>query len=317
MDTGHVNSKNARYWIDAFLESLAVEKKYSPATRLAYKKDLREFFTYVADSGSLKQIDMENVQVSNVDTLVIRAYLGFLYKKNKKSTMARKLSSLRSFYRFLEKRGAVAHNPAQAIVTPKRTHTVANHLTVDEIFYLLDSLTPDSLAGARNRAMFETLYSTGIRVSELAGLNADDIDFISGTIRVAGKGNKQRIVPIGSGARSLIQAYQNRLLKNKPKNMDPNAVFLNKNGGRLTTRSIRRILEKLVLDIGLGRPISPHGLRHTFATHMLDNGADLRSVQELLGHASVSTTGRYTHISINRLMQAYDKAHPRGEKSKK
>ncbi len=297
------------------MESLAAERRYSPATCLAYGKDLREFFSYVAESGLQGEISPENADVERVDNLAIRGYLGFLHKKNEKSTMARKLSSLRSFYRFLEKRGRVAVNPAQSVVTPKRKKTVAAHLTVDEAFALLDSILDDSLAGARDRAMFECLYSTGIRVSELAGLNMGRINFPGKTLRVLGKGDKERIVPAGAKALEHIKAYRDRLAVEGPKNQDPEAVFLNKNGGRLTTRSIRRILEKIVRDMGLNRPLSPHGLRHTFATHMLDNGADLRSVQELLGHASISTTGRYTHVSIDRLMAAYDKAHPRGEKS--
>lgn len=297
------------------MESLAAERRYSPATCLAYGKDLREFFSYVAESGLQGEISPENADVERVDNLAIRGYLGFLHKKNEKSTMARKLSSLRSFYRFLEKRGRVAVNPAQSVVTPKRKKTVAAHLTVDEAFALLDSILDDSLAGARDRAMFECLYSTGIRVSELAGLNMGRVNFSGKTLRVLGKGDKERIVPVGAKALEHIKAYRDRLAVEGPKNPDPEAVFLNKNGGRLTTRSIRRILEKIVRDMGLNRPLSPHGLRHTFATHMLDNGADLRSVQELLGHASISTTGRYTHVSIDRLMAAYDKAHPRGEKS--
>ena len=315
MHHGDIETQGAYFWIETFLESLAVERRYSPATRLAYGKDLREFFSYVAGSGLQGEISPENADVERVDNLAIRGYLGFLHKKNEKSTMARKLSSLRSFYRFLEKRGRVAVNPAQSVVTPKRKKTVAAHLTVDEAFALLDSILDDSLAGARDRAMFECLYSTGIRVSELAGLNMDDVNFPGKTLRVLGKGDKERIAPVGAKALEYIRNYRDRLAGEKPKNMDPDAVFLNKNGGRLTTRSIRRILERIVRDMGLNRPLSPHGLRHTFATHMLDNGADLRSVQELLGHASISTTGRYTHVSIDRLMAAYDKAHPRGEKS--
>ncbi|SHK51656.1 integrase/recombinase XerC [Desulfatibacillum alkenivorans DSM 16219] len=315
MHHGDIDDQGAFFWIDSFLESLAAERRYSPATCLAYGKDLREFFSYVAESGLQGEISPENADVERVDNLAIRGYLGFLHKKNEKSTMARKLSSLRSFYRFLEKRGRVAVNPAQSVVTPKRKKTVAAHLTVDEAFALLDSILDDSLAGARDRAMFECLYSTGIRVSELAGLNMERVNFSGKTLRVLGKGDKERIVPVGAKALEHIKAYRDRLAVEGPKNLDPDAVFLNKNGGRLSTRSIRRILEKIVRDMGLNRPLSPHGLRHTFATHMLDNGADLRSVQELLGHASISTTGRYTHVSIDRLMAAYDKAHPRGEKS--
>ena len=243
---------------------------------------------------------------------MIRGYLGFLHKKNKKVTIARKLSAVRSFFRFLLKHGVILDNPLGLILTPKQKKAIPVYLPVDDVFRLLDSIKTDTLAGIRNRAIFETLYSSGIRVSELEGLNVFDVDFKKCLIRVVGKGNKERIVPIGKKATAAIREYRKRLQGEAGVGEDDNTpLFLNKDHGRLTSRSIARILEKTARECGLLIPVSPHALRHTFATHMLDAGADLRVVQEFLGHKSLSTTQKYTHVSIDRLMEAYDKAHPR------
>lgn len=302
-----------------FVESLSSEKGYSQNTCRAYLRDLEEFIDYVSanqaeDAGDDRQ---PNFSPDKVDPLIIRGYLGYLHKKNKKSTVARKLSSLRSFFRYLVKHGAIRENPVDMILTPRQDKTIPVYLPIDDIFRLLDSIESDTLLGFRNRALFETLYSCGIRVSELSGMNIEDVDFSAGVIRVLGKGNKERIIPIGEKALGAIQAYRDRLMDEvgpylKKIDMDKTGpLFLNKNKGRLTTRSIARILEKLVRACGLSMPVSPHALRHTFATHMLDAGADLRVVQELLGHKSLSTTQKYTHVSVDRLMETYDKAHPR------
>jgi integrase/recombinase XerC len=248
-----------------------------------------------------------------VDVLTIRLYLGYLYKKNAKTTIGRKLSAIRSFFRYLVRSGIITDNPAEQVSSPKQEKHIPTYLTVDDMFRFLDSIVPNSLLGLRNRALFETLYSTGIRVSELAGLNERDVDDTAGVIRVMGKGSKQRIVPIGEKALHAISAY--RLALGQRSRLEPavsgRPLFLNKNGTRLSTRSIARIIDKLARECGLAVPISPHGVRHSFATHMLDAGADLRVVQELLGHKSLSTTQKYTHVSIDRLMETYDKAHPR------
>ncbi|MBU2489502.1 MAG: tyrosine-type recombinase/integrase, partial [Proteobacteria bacterium] len=250
--------------------------------------------------------------LARADRLAIRAYLGFLHKKgDSRASMARKLSALRSFYRFLEKMGAIDRNPAKAVATPKKEKKAVSWLTVDEAFDLLDASTGTPVLDLRDRAILETLYSTGVRVAELAGTNLYDLDYRAGTLRVTGKGNKQRIVPIGQKAREAIREYRAALEEDGPEGRDPGAVFLNHRGGRLTVRSIARVVDKAVLRAGLGRPVSPHGFRHSFATHLLDGGADLRSVQELLGHVSLSTTGVYTHVSMDRLAKAYDRAHPR------
>jgi len=259
----------------------------------------------------------ENLFVDAVDALVIREYLGFLYKKNiKKSSIARKLSALRSFFKFLVKRGILTDNPGDSILTPKQDKPIPSYLTVDDMFRLLDSISQDTLLGSRNRAIFETFYSTGIRISELAGLDMPDVDFASRVIRVTGKGNRERQVPIGKIAADTIITYRSFLERETAISPDredwrEGPLFLNNSNGRLTARSIRRILDKLARECGLSQPISPHGLRHSFATHMLDSGADLRVVQELLGHKSLSTTQKYTHVTIDKLMETYDKAHPR------
>ncbi len=301
-----------------FVETLSSEKGYSENTYRAYLQDLEEFALYIKENrgyGSGKK-NKDVLNIDKVDALIIRGYLGFLHKKNKKSTVARKLSALRSFFRYLVKHGAIIENPIDDILTPKQEKTIPLYLAIDDMFRLLDSIKTDSLLGLRNRAIFETLYSCGIRVSELAGINIEDIDFSSGVIRVVGKGNNERMVPAGNKALESIKAYRERLgievadiTKMGLNKKGP--LFLNKNKGRLTPRSIARILDRQARACGLSIPISPHALRHTFATHMLDSGADLRAVQELLGHKSLSTTQKYTHVSIDRLMETYDKAHPR------
>jgi integrase/recombinase XerC len=243
---------------------------------------------------------------------MIRGYLGFLHRKNKKTTVARKLSAIRSFFKFLEKRGIISENPAEHVMTPKQDKTIPVYLSVDEMFRLLDSIQTDTVLDLRNRAIFETLYSCGIRVSELTQMNLADVDFEAAVIRVLGKGNQQRIIPVGQKALTAIKAYRARLQKQiKLEVATTGPLFLNRFNKRLSSRSVARILKQLVTAVGLLTPVSPHALRHTFATHMLDAGADLRAVQELLGHKSLSTTQKYTHVSIDHLMEAYDKAHPR------
>jgi integrase/recombinase XerC len=277
--------------------------------------DLKEFASFIFSSWfseSMRKTEADSFRADQVDGLMIRGFLGFLHKKNKKVTIARKISALRSFFRYLVKHGVILENPVELILTPKQEQTIPAYLPVDDMFRLLDSIKADNLAGLRNRAIFETLYSCGLRVSELSGMNLFDVDFTKGVIRVLGKGDRERIVPIGRKALEAIQAYRQRLREESGISDDTNApLFLNKNQGRLTVRSIARILDKTAKECGLLAPVSPHALRHTFATHMLDAGADLRVVQELLGHKSLSTTQKYTHVSIDRLMEAYDKAHPR------
>ncbi len=298
--------------IESFIESISLERGYSPNTCRAYMHDLKEFESFIHKSGFLAKNDPDEFYIEMIDGLMIRGYLAFLAQKNKKVTIARKLSASRSFFMYLVKKGTIECSPFDAVLTPKQEKTIPVYLPVDDIFRLLDSIKTRNLLGLRNLAIFETLYSTGIRVSELTGMNVFDVDFSQRTIRVLGKGEKERIVPVGKKALDAIRAYRNRLGKEAGvKSGENEPVFLNKNKGRLTTRSIARILDKIAKECGILIPISPHALRHTFATHMLDAGADLRVVQELLGHKSLSTTQKYTHVSIDRLMETYDKAHPR------
>ena len=303
--------------IKQFVESLLSEKGYSEHTCRAYLQDLEEFYRFLDKKRHQNGKAAWGSGGFDVDGLVIREYLGVLHKKNKKVTIARKLSAIRSFFRFLVRQGVITDNPADFVATPKQDKMIPDYLSVDNMFRLLDSIEPDTLLKYRDRAIFETLYSCGIRVSELAGMNVFDVDFQAGLIRVFGKGRKERLVPIGSKALDAIRTYREILGREtadcgKATAPDENGpLFLNKNSGRLSTRSIARILKKTARECGLPMPVSPHVLRHSFATHMLDAGADLKAVQEILGHRSLSTTQKYTHVSIDRLMQAYDKAHPR------
>ncbi|MFO8084111.1 MAG: tyrosine recombinase XerC [Desulfobacterales bacterium] len=297
--------------MESFLESLWVEKGYSVNTCRAYRQDLAEFYQYLKNDMAVDCDKLKGSDLDSIRSLTIRGFLGVLYKKNKKSTMARKLSAIRSFFRYMVKNGQIKDSPAEMVATPRREKTIPAYLSVDEMFRLLDSIKMEGILGLRNRAVFETLYSTGVRVSELGGLNVSDVDFNKRLVRVLGKGNKERLVPIGKKAVAFIQNYRRQLQIEHREISDSGALFLNKNKGRLTTRSIRRILGSIVKECALLTPVSPHALRHTFATHMLDAGADLRVVQELLGHKSLSTTQKYTHVSIDKLMEIYDKAHPR------
>jgi integrase/recombinase XerC len=299
--------------IDLFLQALASEKGYSEHTIRAYGHDLAEFVRYAAaGAGSSAKKAQQQLTIDKIDSLTVRGYLARLHRKNEKTTIARKLSTLRSFFRHLVRHRLTDEDPTVAILTPKHNRRMPSYLSVDDMFRLLDQTIDDSLLGLRNRALFETLYGSGIRVSELTGLNVFDVDFSSACLRVSGKGGRERIVPVGLKALDRIQTYRDRLFAQSGIGMETDgALFLNKNKGRLTSRSVARILEALIRRCSLAMPISPHGIRHSFATHMLDAGADLRTVQELLGHKSLSTTQRYTHVSIDRLMAAYDKAHPR------
>lgn len=307
-------SQSLKNQVRSFIDSLHSEKGYAANTCRAYSHNLNEFVSFVSESyfSNENQKGGDLLKADQINNLMIRGYLGFLHKKNEKVTIARKLSAVRSFFRFLLKHGVILDNPLDLILTPKQKKTIPVYLPVDDVFRLLDSIKTDTLAGIRNRAIFETLYSSGIRVSELEGLNVFDVDFTKCLIRVVGKGNKERIVPIGKKAIAAIKEYRKRLEGDAGIGEDDNTpLFLNKDHGRLTSRSIARILDKTARECGLLIPVSPHALRHTFATHMLDAGADLRVVQELLGHKSLSTTQKYTHVSIDRLMETYDKAHPR------
>jgi len=321
------------------------------------------------------------VEIEKVDRIAIRKYLSFLHRKNKKSSIARKISTLRSFFKYLVREQVILSNPAKSVSTPKIEKTLPTTLTVDEAFRLMES--PKSISkkssegakekGLRDRAILELLYSSGLRVSELVGLNSNQLDLDLGIVKVMGKGRKERIVPVGVKAIEVLKAYleERRMLKALPpgqkplwggarpggrpsrramrlslRGMSPSGaepepasgpegsparraagpegdepIFVNSLGGRLTARSVGRLVKKYSRHSGIFRKVSPHSLRHTFATHLLDAGADIREIQEMLGHSSLSTTQRYTHVSMGKLMEVYDKAHPRsfrnvGRKSK-
>lgn len=301
--------------LQTFLESLSVEKGYSAHTLRAYRNDLEEFAGFAAGEGRGSETPGEialRFDPRKVDALAIRGYLAVLYRKNRKTTIARKLSAVRSFFRFLMRKGQIETNPAEGVLTPKQDKKIPSYLTVDDMFRLLDAVPDERLFDVRNRAIFETLYATGVRISELAGLDTLDVDLHARRIKVSGKGNKERMAPLGEKAVQAIRKYRERLYQETGIAFEHGGpLFLNKFKGRLTARSMARCLDQLVRSCGMRVPVSPHTLRHTFATHMLDAGADLRAVQELLGHESLSTTQKYTHVSIDRLMEAYDKAHPR------
>jgi integrase/recombinase XerC len=268
-----------------------------PATALATQTDLK----------------VDQLLLS-VDVNTVRAYLAQLNEKQySKSTIARKLATLRSFYKFLVKRNQLSSNPVTVVRTPKQEKKLPRFLEYEEVKRLLETPPVDNWLGARDRAIMETLYSTGIRVSELVALNMDDIDFLGEVIHIRGKGKKERIAPIASSALQVIQHYMEFRSKRAQSNahFDSKVLFVNKHGGRLSTRSVRRKMDKYLKMAGLDPHISPHTLRHSFATHMLNNGADLRSVQELLGHQSLSTTQVYTHLTTKRLKDVYENAHPR------
>jgi len=323
--------------IHKFLDYLKFERRFSEHTAKCYGADLTQFGEFLkgavesdsSDSELLSQSHHHAEQATAVATQVdvkidqlllsaktdsVRSYLGLLNEKQySKATIARKLATLRSFYKFLVKRNHVSSNPVVSIRTPKQEKKLPRFLEYEEVKKLLNTPPVNTWLGARDRAILETLYSTGIRVSELVALNMDDIDFLGEVVHIRGKGKKERIAPIGSSALQVIQHYMEYRNKRAQSNgnFDSKVLFVNKHGKRLSTRSVRRKMDKYLKMAGLDPDISPHTLRHSFATHMLNNGADLRSVQELLGHQSLSTTQIYTHLTTTRLKEVYDNAHPR------
>jgi integrase/recombinase XerC len=302
--------------IGKFLEHLRVDTNASVHTLRSYATDLEQFRSFLLSKDFSIDEKSGDVSVEKVDHLAIRAYLSHLYRGLKKSSLARKLAAQRSFFRYLVEEGFLAQNPAEIVATPKQEKPLPTFLPVDEVFSLLETPDRSTTWGARDRAILETLYSCGIRVSELTGLSEGDVDFSLGILKVYGKGRKERIVPIGEKALVAIREslpQRDRILGSLGHKGRGSPLFINPRGGRLTSRSVARILHKYILKCGLLRKVSPHALRHSFATHLLDAGADLRAIQELLGHVSLSTTQRYTHVSVDKLMEVYDRAHPRAK----
>ena len=282
-----------------FIVYLSTERNYSPNTVRAYKNDLADFNNFLV---------LNKISIDKVDVKTLNKYIASLHKKNSKTSISRKLSTLRTFFAFLIRKGLLANNPAELVQTPKNKNKLPVFLSVDEIFSLIDSSVPkNNVLLFRDKAILELLYSSGLRVSEISNVKLDNINYNELFIKVLGKGNKERLVPIGSKAIEAINSYIEKRIELKPKS---NYLFLNFRGNKISTRSISRIIKKYALLSGISKDISPHVLRHTFATHLLGSGADLRSIQEMLGHASLSTTQKYTHISIEQIMKIYDKTHP-------
>jgi integrase/recombinase XerC len=255
----------------------------------------------------------------DVQTETMRTYLAYLHgRKLKKVSINRKVSSLRAFYKYLLREGMIKSNPAQGVQTPKMEKYMPVFLSVDEVFELLNAFQGNNSASdLRDQAMLELFYSSGLRLAELAGLDTEDVNFNAALVKLRGKGKKERIVPVGAPALEAIRRYLSvteDLRKEHSADLFSGALFLNTRGKRITTRSIARIVDTATVKSGIGRKISPHALRHSFATHLLSAGADLRSIQEMLGHESLSTTQKYTAVNINRLMEVYDKAHPRAKR---
>jgi len=296
--------------LDNFISWLTVEKGYSPHTVTSYHRDLDEFLAHVG----------REVPIHAIDHIKVRAYLYAINKKNKATSVARKLSSLRSFFKFLHKNELLEHDPLQRIVAPRLPKNMPVFLTVDEVFSLLESPGNADAYATRDRAILELLYSCGLRVAELVGVDCNHIDLASQLLRVTGKGKKQRLVPMGRPAVVAIRQYEEQrqvilaACFSRKKEPEARALFLNNRGSRLTTRSVERMVKEYARRAGIPAPVTPHALRHSFATHLLEMGADLRSVQELLGHASLSTTQKYTHLNVDHLMEVYDRAHPMARK---
>lgn len=317
-----------------FLSYLKFEKHYSEHTAMCYCADLEQFAGFLVsnsapgsggaesqqDSTATALATRRDTQVEQllfaVDANTVRSFLAFLTENRySKATAARKLATLRSFYKFLVKRNYLDSNPVLMVRTPKQERKLPKFLEYEQVQRLLNTPPMGNWLGIRDRAILETLYSTGMRVSELVALNMDDIDFLGEVVHIRGKGKKERITPIGSAALQAIQHYiefRNKRAQNNS-NFDSKVLFVNKHGRRLSTRSVRRKMDKYLAMAGLDPSISPHTLRHSFATHMLNNGADLRSVQELLGHQSLSTTQVYTHLTTRKLKEVYDNSHPRND----
>lgn len=294
--------------IEKFLVHLQTERGVSPHTLRAYRKDLEVFTTYCAEAPE------------QVDLLDMRGFVSDqLATKKKGATVARAVAAVRSFFRFLHREGYVGVNVAKLVRSPRVEKRLPRFLTVDEAFHLVETPQGIGLVPVRDRAILELLYSSGLRVSEVVGLNVDEVNVREGLVKVKGKGMKERIVPVGDKALESLKSYliERMLFRNKRRLSDEEAaLFLNRSGGRLTDRQVRRIVGKYGLKVGLQERLGPHVLRHTFATHLLMGGADLRVIQELLGHSSLSTTQKYTHVDLAHLMEVYDRAHPLGDGGK-
>jgi integrase/recombinase XerC len=311
------------FWIEKFLDYLHFQQNASPHTFRNYSSDLDQFFNFLTHTSEGEQRPVPELE--QIDNLTIREFLGALHERNnKKSSIARKLATLRSFMKFLTIQNAIPANPAKIVASPKRDNLLPDYMTIDAIDHLMKVPDVGTDTGKRDLSILELLYGAGIRVSELVGLDLGDMSFSERLVRVVGKGRKERIVPFGTRAAEALEAYLSVRGKRTKvgKSQDAanaralavEAVFLNFRGGRLTGRSIGNIVDRYVSLLAQRLKVHPHTLRHTFATHMLSAGADLRSIQELLGHESLSTTQKYTHVSVEQLVRTYQSCHPRARK---
>jgi integrase/recombinase XerC len=297
--------------VPQFLDELTYGRNCSPNTRRGYEVDLRQFADFLVRYFDRPALE---IRPEEVDLRTVRAFLGHLARAGVgKRSIGRKLSALRALFDYLIRRGDCTSNPAKLAAAPRAGERTPAFLSRGEVTTLLDEPFPETPLGARNRAILELLYASGIRVGELTAINVEDLDLKGRSLRVTGKGRKQREVIFGSAAHAALRSYiEKRRLLSKPGAAN-HALFLNYRGGRLSARSVARMLEARIREVGIRRGISPHALRHTFATHLLNNGADIRAIQELLGHASLATTQRYTRVGVEELMRTYLQCHPRAE----
>ncbi len=295
-------------YLSEFLDYLRYEKGASENTVVGYENDIRQFMEYLKGAGGAEP------DLPSADNMDVRGFLAHLVKRGiKKSSAQRKAASIRSLYRYLFREGLIEKNPAKLVATPKKEKTQPIALSVDDAVMLVEAPGCDRLSGLRDRAILEVFYSAGIRISELAGLDREQVDMPQGLAKVTGKGNKERFVPLGKKAVEALSEYIAASDSARGAAASPCPLFLNNRGERLSVRGIRRVVMKYVREKHIPGNVSPHTLRHTFATHLLGAGADLRSIQEMLGHASLSTTQKYTHLDMEKLMEVYDKAHPRAK----
>ena len=298
-------------YLNQFLQHLKYERNVSAHTLRNYASDLDQFKEHL-----FKIEKRSDIPVKEIDRLTIREWMAGLHNDHKKTSIARKLASLRTFFQFLVREGVLETNPAKLVATPRIERKLPNHLSMEDAVRFIETPDTNTDLGRRDRAIIEFLYATGIRVGELVNVNMQDIDFREKLVRVTGKRKKQRIVPFGEPALHALMHYLEEtrpvFLNNcPPAERDNNAVFLNYQGTRITTRSVGRMIDKYIKQCADIHNISPHSLRHSFATHLLDGGADLRDIQELLGHARLSTTQIYTQVSMERMIEVYDRAHPK------
>lgn len=296
--------------IDAFLEHLEHVKRASPHTRAGYRRDLEQLHAWLVANRMPGAKDLQRL-----DVFSLRGFLASRYKSDSTTTVLRKLSAIRTFLRWAVKQKRIRSSPADALDSPKRPKSLPRTVSVDEAFALCDAPDESTPTGLRDKAVIELLYGAGLRVSELCGLDMADVDLRRMSVRVLGKGRKERVVPFHDAARSALERYLDQARPRLSHDPEERALFVGERGGRLSDRVVRRFLSRYGIEVGARGRVHPHKLRHAFATHLLEGGADLRGIQELLGHASLGTTQRYTHVDLARLTKVYDAAHPRARES--